>query len=322
MTNQKRKVLITDAVHPVLIDGLIANGYEVDYEPEIGYDKVKNSIAKYNGLIINSKILCDASFIDHGTQLKFIARLGSGREVVDIHYAESKGICVYFSPEGNKNAVAEQALGMLLVLANQILLADQQVRAGIWEREARRGWELSGKTIGIIGFGHTGSQFAKKLAGMEMNILVYDKYLHDLEKEVPYIKEVPLPFLLEHSDIISIHLPLGEDTFHLVDHSFLWSMKQEGILINTSRGNVVHTEALIEALEAGRLAGACLDVFENEKPGTFTSQEKLMYQRLYQLPNVVLTPHIAGWTVQSKYKLAAILLEKIAQRDLEMSGKA
>lgn len=307
-----QKILVTDAVHPVLIDGFKANGFGVDYIPDITYDEVRKNIEVYDGLIINSKINCNRDFIDLAKNLKFIGRLGSGREVVDISYAESKGIKVRFSPEGNKNAVAEHALGMLLSLANQLNKADAEVRQKIWKREARRGWELKEKTIGIIGFGHTGSQFAKKLAGMDMNVLAYDKYLPgNYSDEYDYVSEVSLEQLLHQSQIISLHLPLAKDTFHFADKSFFEKCNSGTIIVNTSRGNVIQTESLILALESKHLGGACLDVFENEKPTTFTEEEDTLYTRLYSMENVMLSPHIAGWTHESKYLLAKVLLEKL-----------
>lgn len=307
----KKKVLITDAVHSVLIDGLTAANYECDYEPEINYQEVLHKINMYEGLIINSKILVNQSFIDKARKLEFVARLGSGREVVDIEYAEKKGIKVYFSPEGNSNAVAEQAVGMLLALANNLIRADREVRQIIWQRERNRGFELKGKTIGIIGFGHTGAAFAKKISSFEMKILAYDRYKSNYTEKHPYVEEVDLITLQQQSDIISFHLPLTPETKHYCDSSFIAKCKDNLILINTSRGNVVKTSDLVEALEIGKLKGACLDVFENEKVDTFTNEEKKLYQSLYQQDKVILSPHIAGWTQESKYLLAKVLLDKI-----------
>ena len=306
------KVLITDAVHDVMLQEFHQHGYEINYKPDCTNDEVKSIISVYQGLIINSKIRCDKEFIDKGINLKFIARLGSGREVVDIPYAQSKGIKVYFSPEGNKNAVAEHAMGMLLSLANQLNQADIEVKQKIWNREDRRGWELKGKTIGIIGFGHTGSQFAKKLQGFEMRVLAYDKYLaKNYSNKVNFVKEVVLDELIHQSSIISFHLPLAKDTFHIADKSFFDKCNPATIVINTSRGSVIDTKALVNALDSGHLGGACLDVFENEKPSTYSIIENELYNRLFQMKNVILSPHIAGWTIESKYLLSKVLLDKI-----------
>ena len=307
-----KRVLITDDCHPVLTEGLKRLGYEIHFEPDITLAETRNRIAGYEGLIINSKILVDRELLDAAVQLRFVARLGSGMEIVDRAYAAEKGIAVLSSPEGNRNAVAEQALGMLLALANNILRADRQVRNNAWHREANRGFELRGKTIGLVGFGHTGSQFARKLAGMEMHVLAYDKYLEaGYASALPWVKECSLETLQAQSDMVSLHLPLTNETKHLADSSFFNNCKPGMILINTSRGSCVKTADLADALENGRIGGACLDVFENEKPQTYSKIEQGIIDRLYKLDNVVLTPHIAGWTHESKYLLGSILLAKI-----------
>ena len=306
-----KKVLITDGVHPLLIEGLEDVGFVCDYHPKISLEKVREVIEPYTGLIINSKILVDSFLLDKAKHLKFVGRLGSGMEIVDLAYARLKKVGVYNAPEGNRNAVAEQALGMLLVLANNLLRADHEVRSKIWRREANRGFEIMGKTIGIIGFGHTGRMFASKLAGMGMNVLAYDKYKIAYTEAFPHVSNCSLEQLLIESDIISLHLPLTKETKHLVDESFFSQCKDGLILINTSRGSIVKTTDLITALKSKKLAGVCLDVFENEKPATFTAEEHRLFDELYQFENVVLSPHIAGWTYESKKKLASILLEKI-----------
>lgn len=306
-----KKVLITDGVHPLLIEGLEKVGFVCDYYPKISLEKVREMIEPYTGLIINSKILVDSFLLDKGKQLKFVGRLGSGMEIVDLEYARIKKVGIYSAPEGNRNAVAEQALGMLLVLANNLLRADHEVRSKIWQREANRGFEIMGKTLGIIGFGHTGRMFASKLAGMGMNVLAYDKYKIAYTEAFPYVTMCTLEQLFIESDVISLHLPLTKETKQLVDESFFSKCKDGLILINTSRGSIVNTIDLITALKSKKLAGACLDVFENEKPATFTKEEHQIFNELYQFENVVLSPHVAGWTHESKKKLASVLLEKI-----------
>lgn len=305
------RILVTDEVHPILVDQLRFHGFEVEYQPSITYEETKKIIPDFEGLVINSKIQCDKNFMDLAHRLEFIARLGSGREVIDQDYAISRNIKIYFSPDGNNNAVAEHALGMLLALTNQLIWADQEVRQKIWQREARRGWELRGKTIGIIGFGFTGSQFAKKLAGMEMTVMAHDKYLNRLDTIVPYVTESTKEEIQTHADIISFHLPWSVETHHYCNLAFLNGCKPGVILINTSRGRVIDTAALADALESGQVGGACLDVFENEKPERFTGVEESLYQRLYQMKQVILSPHIAGWTRESKVNMARILLQKI-----------
>lgn len=306
-----KQVLITDDCHPLLNDGLTRLGYTCHYRPDISPDECIRIISQYEGLIINSKIKVDRTFLDTALRLRFVGRLGSGMEIVDREYAATKGVAVASSPEGNRNAVAEQALGMLLALANNLLRADREVRQNIWRREANRGFELKGKTIGIIGFGHTGSQFAGKLAGMEMRVLAYDKYKSRYAEEMPWVEETTEEEIVRHADIISLHLPLTGETKYWINKPFIERCKPGFILINTSRGQCVKTEDLVAALESGRVGGACLDVFENEKPATFGEAERRLYARLHALEQVVLSPHIAGWTQESKRRLAEILLEKI-----------
>jgi D-3-phosphoglycerate dehydrogenase / 2-oxoglutarate reductase len=307
----QKKVLITDDLHPLMIEGLTELGYTIDYQPDITLEAVRACIEQYEGLIINSKILVDKLLLNRAVRLRFVARLGSGMEIVDKPYAAQKGVAVLSSPEGNCNAVAEHALGMLLAFANNLLPADREVRQKIWLREKNRGFELAGKTIGIIGFGHTGSAFARKLKGMEMRVLAYDKYKSDYTQGFEYVEETTLENLQAQADIISFHLPLNPETKYFFDADFLKKCQKKLVILNTSRGNVVKTTDLIQALEKETILGACLDVFENEKPMTYTQEEEAMYEHLYTFPNVILSPHVAGWTHESKYKLSKVLLEKI-----------
>lgn len=307
-----KRVLITDDCHPVLNDGLTRLGFVCDYRPDITPEATLATIADYEGLIINSKINVNRAFLDAAPRLRFVGRLGSGMEIVDRAEAAARGVAVVSSPEGNRNAVAEQALGMLLALANNLVRSDREVRNMVWRREANRGFELAGRTIGLIGFGHTGSQLARKLSGMEMTVLAYDKYKSDYTAGFPWVQEASLETIRQQADIISLHLPLTAETRHLVDEAFIAGCRKGFILINTSRGACIDTRAVVVALEDGRIGGACLDVFENEKPPTFTEDETALYKRLYVLDQVVLSPHIAGWTQESKRRLAEILLEKIS----------
>ncbi len=306
-----KRILITDDCHDLLIRGLEHLGYECYFRPEIAPEEVSACISEYEGLIINSKIRVDAALLARAHRLRFVGRLGSGMEIVDKDAAAARGVAVVSSPEGNCNAVAEHALGMLLALLNNLMRADREVRNRLWRREANRGTELSGKVMGIIGFGHTGSQFARKLAGMEVQVLAYDKYKSQYAADMPWVRETDLHTLQQCADIISLHLPLTQETRHLVDAAFLEQCKPGILLINTSRGACVKTQDLVDALETGQVGGACLDVFENEKPQTFSPDEEMLYERLYHNDRVVLSPHIAGWTHESKRKLAEVLLEKI-----------
>lgn len=308
-----KKALVTDGVHPLLIEGLENLGYHCDYHPKISLERVREMVPDYEGMIINSKILVDKAMLDSAPNLKFVGRLGSGMEIIDLEYAAKKGVAIHGAPEGNRNAVAEHALGMLLALANNFLRADREVRAKDWQREKNRGFEIMGKTIGLIGFGHTGSQFAKKLQGMNMEVLAYDKYKKDYTHDFPFVKTTNLKSIQSHADIISLHLPYTPETYHLVDSDFFEKCKEGVIIINTSRGSIVKTDDLIDGLKSGKVGGACLDVFENEKPPTFSTQENELFEKLYEFENVILTPHVAGWTVESKKRLAEVLLRKITK---------
>jgi D-3-phosphoglycerate dehydrogenase / 2-oxoglutarate reductase len=313
----KLRVLITDDCHPVLIDRLESLGYEVDFRPEITYEACCAAIQAYTGLIINSKILVNQAFLDSAVQLRWLGRLGSGMEIVDQAYAAKRGVSVMSSPEGNCNAVAEQAVGMLLCLSNQLLTADREVRRFIWQREARRGWEITGKTLGIIGFGHTGKAFAAKWQGWNVRVLAFDKYRpNGYASEYPFVQETDLETLLEESDIVSFHLPLTAETRYYEQEKIYRLCKLGVVFINTSRGQVLETSSLIEGLKSGRVGGACLDVFENEKVHTFGEKEHQVYKQLYKLPQVVLSPHIAGWTHESKLRMAEILAEQIGQLEV------
>jgi len=312
MNETMAKVLITDDVHPLLLEGLKNLDFDIHYDPSISRDWVLQHIQEYTGIIINSRMYMDEEMIENGSQLNFIGRLGSGLEIIDQECAKKNQVKVYNSPEGNCNAVAEHALGMILALANQLLKADRQVRNLTWDREANRGWELKGKTIGIIGYGHTGSSFARVLSGLGVHVLAYDLYKTDYAEKDDHVQEVTLDYLQQGSDIISLHVPLNDSTHHLVSKSFLQKCKDDLVLINTSRGPVVNTYDLIDALDQGKLKGACLDVFENEKISTWTPTEKRLYTRLYENDNVILSPHVAGWTKESKEKLAKVLMDKIS----------
>ncbi|NJN77345.1 MAG: hypothetical protein HC803_02655 [Saprospiraceae bacterium] len=305
-------VLITDGVHPKLVIGLEQLGFACDYHPDISLSNVKSIIHQYDGVIINSKIIVDEDFLDKAVRLKFIGRLGSGMEIINQPYARKKGVAVFSAPEGNNNAVAEHALGMLLAFANNFQKGDGEVRQLIWDREANRGFEIMGKTIGIVGFGHTGSQFAKKLAGFGVSVLAYDKYKPEgYALDFGFVKETTQKEIFEKADIVSLHLPLNPETKHFANYAWMQQFKKPIVLINTSRGNVIPTDDLIKGLEKGIIQGACLDVFENEKPHTFSAEEKAVFNRLYEFKNVILTPHVAGWTTESLERLATVLLNKI-----------
>lgn len=306
-----QRVLITDKVHPVLIEGLMQEGYEIDYDTSVDNEKLDNIIHNYVGIIINSKILMNAGRIRKGHQMKFIGRLGSGLEIIDVAFARKRKIRVLNSPEGNCHAVAEHEMGMLLSLFNHLRRCDSEVRQSIWLREKNRGSELRGKTVGIIGMGHTGCALAEKLSSWRLNVISYDKYRKRYPAYVRFVTKTSLDEVLEKSDVISLHLPLTEETRGWIDMKFLNKCKDGVILSNTSRGQIVVTEDLIKALKSGKVAGACLDVFENEKPETYSSEEKMMYEELFSMENVMFSPHVAGWTHESLRAIAEVLLQKI-----------
>ncbi len=306
-----KKILITDKVHSLLIDGLEKLGFNVDYDTSIDMELLPNIIHEYEGMVINSKIKMFKPLIDLAPNLKFIARLGSGMEIIDVEYAKSKGIVPINSPEGNRNAVAEHAIGMMLAFYNKLFYANQEVKNFEWNREENRGFELKGKTLGIIGLGNTGECVARKLSSWQLNVLSYDKYRSEYPPDLSFIQKVNLEDILFAADIITLHLPLNENTRYLVDEAFLQKCRNKPLIVNTSRGEIVNTEALLNALEKQIIFGACLDVFENEKVNTYNDHEKIMYRRLFQNKNVLVSPHIAGWTKESLEGIASILLEKI-----------
>ena len=269
-----KSVLVSDKVHPLLIEGLEYMGMMVVYKPKMPYEEVKKVIRDYNGIIINSKVICDRSFLEENRHLEFIGRLGSGLDIVDLPVAKALNIEVIRSPEGNANAVAEHAIGMLLCLINNIARATQEVSQLYWNREANRGIELEGRTLGIYGFGYTGSALAKKLQSWDMNLITYDKYRDDIEQDYRYVSSVSLDQLISSSDILSIHLPLTAETRGIINDDLLRRCKPGTIIINTSRGPILKTRDLLDHLKTGHIAGACLDVLENEKMDHLSTEQR------------------------------------------------
>ncbi|MCH8554262.1 MAG: hydroxyacid dehydrogenase [Schleiferiaceae bacterium] len=310
----KGTVIHLDVNHPSLLTGLEALGYTNVAAYTTTKDEVMALLPNAVGLVVRSRFPIDASFLQCGTALRWIARVGAGMENIDLEAATQLGITCVSAPEGNRDAVGEHAVGMLLALRNNLLRADQQVRNGTWDREGNRGWEIQGKTVGIIGYGHMGSAFAEKLQGFGVSCIAYDKY-KTLSAHA-FAKQVPLQVLFEETDILSLHLPQTPETKQLVDAEFLQCFRKPIIVINTARGNIVNTQALLEALHAGRVIGACLDVLEFEKSSFehLFDDQKLppVFEQLLQDQRVILSPHIAGWSVESAQKMAAVLLDKIA----------
>ena len=311
--NKGMYVLFVDSTHDKLPEKLTQSGFICDYQPDIKPEEIINIISKYDGIIIRSKIKIDKNIIDAAKNLKFIGRVGAGLENIDVEYAKQKGVKCFNSPEGNRDAVGEHALGMLLTLFNNILKADPEVRSGKWIREGNRGLEIKEKTIGIIGYGNMGSAFAQRLKGFEANVIAYDKYKFNYSDE--FVSEKSLEDIFEQTDILSIHVPLTDETLFMVNHEFINRFKKDIYILNTARGKVLKTNDLVKNIKSGKVLGAALDVLEYEQ----TSFEHLhsgndlpeTFQYLIDSNKVVLTPHIAGWTHESSIKLSEFLADKI-----------
>jgi D-3-phosphoglycerate dehydrogenase len=308
----KGKVLIAAPIHQVLSDGLESAGYELLWQENISQDQGFEWIKGCVGVVTSTRLHLNKEMIDAAPLLQFIGRMGSGMEVIDVPYAEGKGILCIGSPEGNCNAVAEHALGMLLSLNKNIDKSYNEIKNGLWLRDENRGSELEGKTIGIIGYGHTGAAFAKLLRGFDLRILVYDKY-KTIAKE-PHIDVCQsIQEIQAAADIVSVHVPFQEDTFHLIDAPFIEKMKKPFLLLNTSRGTVVDSLVLYRFVKEGKIKGVALDVWEEEPFSKMTSSMREALNELITLPNALITPHIAGYSHEALFKMSVVLLKRIIQ---------
>lgn len=308
------KVLFIDIVHPILEERLTAAGYICIDATKWSQVECQKEVKDATGIVIRSRFQMDAAFLSQASQLKFIARSGAGMENIDIDYCETNNIQLHNAPEGNRNAVGEHALGMLLSVFNRLHLADQEVRNGKWDREGNRGVELDGKTVGIIGYGNNGSSFAKKLQGFDVKVLAYDKYKTGFGTQ--FVAESTLHELFERCDVVSFHIPQNEETIYFANDHFFDSFQKNIYLINLSRGKVVQTSALVKALKSGKVISACLDVLEYEKTSFesfFDDSDDLDpdFKFLLQSEKVLFSPHVGGWTKESYFKLSNVLADKI-----------
>lgn len=307
-----KRLLIVDDLHPAFKQAAEELGYLVSDEPLFTREQTLAVIKDYDGLAVRTKFQVDRELIDAAPNLKFIARAGAGMDNVDEAYAKARGIACINAPEGNADAVGEHALGILLSLMNKLRQADQQVRQGIWSREANRGWELKGRTVGIIGYGHMGQSFARKLQGLGVEVIAYDKYKTGFSDA--FAREVSMEEIVKHSEVLSLHIPLTRETRQLVDNEYLFHFRKPIFFLNTSRGEIVNTKAILKAIAQGKILGAGLDVLEVEKFPALGQQD--WYAELAQNDQVLLSPHVAGWTLESYQKISEVLAAKLKNLEI------
>jgi D-3-phosphoglycerate dehydrogenase len=288
-----------------MISGLENQGFEVEYVPHIEKEQIDTHLSGISGLVVRSKLFIDETFLQKAPHLAFIARAGAGLDLIDLDAAKRRNIEVFAANEGNKDAVAEHVIGQLLSLAHRLHTADGEVKNGIWDREGNRGWEINGKTIGIIGFGNMGQSLAEKIQGFGVNILAYDKY-HPAKKFTATLEEI-----FEKADIVSLHVPLTDETKGMISENFLSKFKKSIVLINSSRGKIGNLDAYLWGLENHTIKALALDVLPNEKFSNWSESEKNLFNSIKKFPNTIFSPHVAGWTTESYWKINDVLLEKI-----------
>lgn len=311
------KVLVLDKVDPLLSNGLKHLGFILIEEYQAPREELLTSLDEITGIIIRSRLKIDQEILEAAPNLRFVGRVGAGMENIDVSFAEKRGVRCFRAAEGNRTAVGEHALGMLLMLLNNMRRADQEVRSGLWRREENRGYELDGRIVGIVGYGQMGSAFAKKLSGLGVQVLAYDLYKTDFEHG--HVKEVEMDFIYKYADVLSLHVPETDLTRGMVDEEYLNRFEKNIYLINTSRGKVVKTADLVRAMKKGKVLGACLDVLEYEKSSFenfFESELPDDFRYLVESDRTILTPHIAGWTHESRKKMALAILRQIDDLNL------
>lgn len=304
-----KKVIITAKAHPVLQRSLESAGYTVIFQPALSYEALALLIGDAEGLVVSTNIRVDEALLANAVALRWIGRLGSGMELIDTVSTATKGIRCISTPEGNRQAVAEHALGLILSCMHRIHCSAREVQQGKWRREENRGTELSGKTVGLIGFGHTGCALANLLSSFDVTILAHDKYKFGFGGDL--VKEANLEQVQRYADVVSLHIPLTEETYHYADHSFFSALRRKPVFINTSRGKNHDTAALLKAMEEGWISGAALDVLENEQLDQYTASERDLFSKLVAHDNVIVTPHIAGYSREAPERMALQLLQKL-----------
>jgi D-3-phosphoglycerate dehydrogenase / 2-oxoglutarate reductase len=301
--------LIIDEMHPSIIPMLEQISVRPDYHPGISREEILAMIGNYEGIMIRSKTSIDKELLSKAAKLKFIARAGSGMDQIDVEEAKRRNILIINAPEGNRDALGEHCVGLMLSLLNKIYISDDQVRKGVWDREGNRGYELKGKTVGLIGYGFMGSAVAEKLKSFQCRVIAYDKYRKDFSDE--YVREVSLEQILEETDILSLHIPLSAETRGMIDEKYFSRFRKEIWFINTARGEILPLSALNKSLKTGKVRGAALDVLENEKLNKLNQEQLHDFNELIASDRVLLTPHVGGWTHESYVRINEILAGKI-----------